>query len=117
MTSPPAKDSSALTISATDLSKRFNREWIFRRLNYEFSSGKRYAITGPNGSGKTTLIKLLTRLYPPTSGRILLDGRDLQEWDEVALRQRIGVIFQDFVRYHLTAAENIAVGRIEARGG
>ncbi|HSK79435.1 MAG TPA: ATP-binding cassette domain-containing protein, partial [Thermoanaerobaculia bacterium] len=64
---------------------------------------------------KTTLVKLLARLYDPDEGRILLDGHDLREYDVEALRAHIGVIFQDFVRYHLTAAENIAVGRIEAR--
>ena len=65
---------------------------------------------GENGSGKTTLIKLLTRLYEPTAGRILLDGRDLAEWDEAALRERIGVIFQDFARYQML------VGRERGRG-
>ena len=70
---------------------------------------------GENGAGKTTLVKLLARLYDPDEGRILLDGHDLREYDLVALRANIGVIFQDFVRYHLTAADNIAVGRIEAR--
>ncbi|MEO8505524.1 MAG: ATP-binding cassette domain-containing protein, partial [Acidobacteriota bacterium] len=70
---------------------------------------------GENGAGKTTLVKLLARLYDPDEGRILLDGEDLRRYDLAALRAHIGVIFQDFVRYHLTAAENIAVGRIEAR--
>ena len=70
---------------------------------------------GENGAGKTTLVKLLARLYDPDEGRILLDGHDLREYDLDELRANIGVIFQDFVRYHLTAAENIAVGRIEAR--
>ena len=65
---------------------------------------------GENGSGKTTLIKLLTRLYQPTSGRILLDGRDLAEWDEQALRERIGVIFQDFTRYQMLVGENVGAG-------
>jgi ABC-type multidrug transport system fused ATPase/permease subunit len=65
---------------------------------------------GANGSGKTTLIKLITRLYVPTTGRILLDGRDLKEWDENALRRRFGVIFQDFVRYQLLVGENIGAG-------
>ena len=69
---------------------------------------------GPNGAGKTTLIKLLTRLYDPTEGQITLDGVDLREYDPRGLRQRIGVIFQDFVRYHLQAAENVGFGQIEA---
>jgi len=73
------------------------------------------ALVGENGAGKTTLVKLLSRLYDPDEGRILLDGHDLREYDLNELRSNIGVIFQDFVRYHLTAAENIAVGRIEAR--
>ena len=72
--------------------------------------GRSLALVGANGSGKTTLIKLITRLYVPTSGRILLDGRDLAEWDEYALRQRFGVIFQDFVRYQLLVGENIGAG-------
>ncbi len=72
--------------------------------------GASLALVGENGSGKTTLIKLLTRLYPPTSGRILLDGRDLTEWDEQALRERIGVIFQDFTRYQMLVGENVGAG-------
>ncbi len=72
--------------------------------------GASLALVGENGSGKTTLIKLLTRLYAPTAGRILLDGRDLQEWDEVALRERIGVIFQDFARYQMLVGENVGAG-------
>ena len=76
--------------------------------------GRKLALVGHNGSGKTTLIKLLTRLYEPTQGRILLDGRDLREWDVLALRRRIGVIFQDFVRYQFTVGENIGVGDVDA---
>ena len=72
--------------------------------------GEKLAIVGDNGSGKTTLIKLLTRLYEPTRGRILLDGLDLHEWDRDVLHRRIGVIFQDFVRYQLTVGENIGAG-------
>jgi ATP-binding cassette, subfamily B, bacterial len=72
--------------------------------------GTSVALVGENGSGKTTLIKLLTRLYTPTSGRIRLDGQDLAEWDETALRERIGVIFQDFARYQLLVGENVGAG-------
>jgi ABC-type multidrug transport system fused ATPase/permease subunit len=74
--------------------------------------GERLALVGHNGSGKTTLVKLLTGLYTPQEGRILLDGRDLREWNPEALRQRIGVIFQDFVRYQFTVGENIGVGDV-----
>jgi len=76
--------------------------------------GESLAMVGQNGSGKTTLIKLLTRLYEPTRGRILLDGLDLKEWDETALRQRIGVIFQDFARYQMLVGENIGAGDVRA---
>ncbi|GAC1693210.1 MAG: ABC transporter ATP-binding protein [Steroidobacteraceae bacterium] len=72
--------------------------------------GESLALVGENGSGKTTLIKLLTRLYAPTSGRILLDGQDLATWDETALRERIGVIFQDFARYQMLVGENVGAG-------
>jgi ABC-type bacteriocin/lantibiotic exporters, contain an N-terminal double-glycine peptidase domain len=72
------------------------------------------ALVGENGAGKTTLVKLLARLYDPDEGRILLDGRDLRDYDLDDLRANMGVIFQDFVRYHLTAGENIGVGLVEA---
>lgn len=90
--------------------------WAVRHLSFTLRAGEVLALVGENGAGKTTLVKLLARLYDPDEGRILLDGRDLREYDLAALRGRVGVIFQDFVHYHLTAAENIAVGRIEARG-
>ncbi len=76
--------------------------------------GQSLALVGQNGSGKTTLIKLLTRLYQPTRGRILLDGLDLNDWDETTLRQRIGVIFQDFARYQMLVGENIGAGDVRA---
>jgi ATP-binding cassette subfamily B protein len=76
--------------------------------------GESLALVGQNGSGKTTLIKLLTRLYQPTRGRILLDGLDLEKWDESTLRQRIGVIFQDFARYQMMVGENIGAGDVRA---
>jgi ATP-binding cassette subfamily B protein len=75
--------------------------------------GKKLALVGENGAGKTTLIKLLTRLYDPTAGRITLDGLDLARWDPDALRSRIGVIFQDFIRYQLKVGENIGAGDVE----
>jgi ATP-binding cassette subfamily B protein len=89
--------------------------WAVRHLNFTLHAGEVLALVGENGAGKTTLVKLLARLYDPDEGRILLDGHDLREYDLDELRANLGVIFQDFVRYHLTAAENIAVGRIEAR--
>jgi ATP-binding cassette subfamily B protein len=88
--------------------------WAVRNLTFTLHAGEVLALVGENGAGKTTLVKLLARLYDPDEGRILLDGRDLREYDLGSLRANIGVIFQDFVRYHMTAAENIAVGRIEA---
>jgi len=81
-------------------------------ISLQVRPGQSLALVGENGSGKTTLIKLLTRLYDPTAGRILLDGRDLQEWDVEALRQRIGVIFQDFGRYQFSVGENIGAGDV-----
>ena len=81
-------------------------------IDLHIKPGESLALVGENGSGKTTLIKLLTRLYSPTSGRILLDGQDLREWDEAALRDRIGVIFQDFTRYQLMLGENIGAGDV-----
>ena len=82
-------------------------------LSLHIKAGESLAIVGENGSGKTTLIKLLTRLYSPTSGRILLEGLDLQEWDIDALRYKIGVIFQDFSRYQLKVGDNIGIGDVE----
>ena len=89
--------------------------WAVRHLSFTLHAGEVVALVGENGAGKTTLVKLLTRLYDPDEGRILLDGHDLREYDLDALRGNMGVIFQDFVRYNLSAADNIAVGRIEAR--
>jgi len=88
--------------------------WALRNLDFELRAGEVLALVGENGAGKTTLVKLLARLYDPDEGRILLDGRDLRDYNLEDLRANIGVIFQDFVRYHLTVAENIGVGQITA---
>ena len=90
-------------------------EWAVRDLSFTLKAGETLALVGENGAGKTTLVKLLARLYDPDEGRITLDGHDLRAFDPQALRAAMGVIFQDFVRYALTAGDNIAVGRIEAR--
>ncbi|MCS7210929.1 MAG: ABC transporter ATP-binding protein, partial [Chloroherpetonaceae bacterium] len=89
--------------------------WALRNLSFELRAGEKLALVGKNGAGKTTITKLLLRLYEPTEGRILLDGYDLREYSPEELRKRIGVIFQDFIRYQMTAAINIAVGEIELR--
>lgn len=89
--------------------------WAVRHMTFELRAGEVLALVGENGAGKTTLVKLLARLYDPDEGRILLDGHDLRAYALDDLRGNVGVIFQDFVRYHLTAGENIAVGRIDAR--
>jgi ATP-binding cassette subfamily B protein len=86
---------------------------ILDRLNLCIYPGERVALIGENGQGKTTIVKLITRLYDPTQGQILLDGVDLREYSLEHLYREIGVIFQDFMRYEMTARENIAVGQIE----
>ncbi|MBL8981198.1 MAG: ABC transporter ATP-binding protein [Gemmatimonadetes bacterium] len=87
--------------------------WAVRHLSFSIAPGERIALVGENGAGKTTLTKLLARLYDPTEGRILLDGRDLREYDLASVRRAIGVIFQDFVRYDMRVAENVGVGEID----
>ncbi|MGV3694769.1 MAG: ABC transporter ATP-binding protein [Paracoccus marcusii] len=90
-------------------------DWAIRGMTLELRAGETVALVGENGAGKTTIVKLLARLYDPDEGRITLDGRDLRDYDLDQLRGTVGVIFQDFVRYAVTAAENIAIGRIDAR--
>ncbi|WP_043527670.1 ABC transporter ATP-binding protein [Litchfieldella xinjiangensis] len=89
-------------------------EPVLQDIDLHLRPGESLALVGENGSGKTTLIKLLTRLYAPSEGRILLDGSDLSDWELATLRRRIGVIFQDFVRYQLPVGENLGVGDVDA---
>jgi len=89
--------------------------WANRHLNFTLYTGEKLALVGENGAGKTTLIKLLARLYDPVEGRILLDGYDLREYDLKELRMNIGVIFQDYIRYQMTVAQNVAVGNVDEK--
>ncbi|MDB5506069.1 MAG: transporter ATP-binding protein [Devosia sp.] len=93
-----------------------SERWITRNLNFTIGAGETVALVGENGAGKTTIVKLLTRLYDADEGRITIDGIDLKDFAGTDLRANIGVIFQDFLRYAMTARENIGVGRIEASG-
>jgi ATP-binding cassette, subfamily B, bacterial len=90
--------------------------WAVRNLSFTLRAGEVLALVGENGAGKTTVVKLLARLYDPDEGRILLDGHDLRNYDLEELRSNLGVIFQDFVRYNFTVSDNIAAGKISARG-
>ena len=88
------------------------KDWALREVSVFIPQGQSLALVGQNGAGKTTFIKLLTRLYAPTEGRVLLDGRDLRDWDEAELRQRVGVIFQDFNHYQFAVRENVGFGSV-----
>jgi ATP-binding cassette subfamily B protein len=89
-----------------------NSRRVLDSINFQLHTNERLALIGENGQGKTTIVKLITRLYDPTEGQILLDGVDLRDYDLEDLHREIGVIFQDFMRYEMTARENIAIGRI-----
>ncbi len=88
-------------------------KWVLRDVDLFVPDGQSIALVGQNGAGKTTFVKLVTRLYEPTEGRILLDGKDLQEWDRDRLLARFGVVFQDFNQYQLKVRENVGVGSVE----
>jgi ATP-binding cassette subfamily B protein len=126
--SAPADDRAALPaekgIRFENVGFRYpgQEKWALKNLNLFIPQGQSLALVGHNGAGKTTFIKLLTRLYQPSEGRVLLDGRDLRDWDEDALRSRIGVVFQDFNQYQLKLRENVGFGSVanledEARMG
>jgi ATP-binding cassette subfamily B protein len=91
-------------------------DWVLRHVNLFIPHGQSVALVGENGAGKTTLVKLLTRLYRPTEGRILLDGKDLADWDLAALHARFAVVFQDFNQYQLEVRQNVGLGSIEHIG-
>lgn len=88
-------------------------KWVFRDVSLFIPRGQSVAVVGQNGAGKTTLVKLITRLYQPTEGRVFLDGKDLRDWDERALLDRFGVVFQDFNQYQLMLRENVGVGSVK----
>jgi ATP-binding cassette subfamily B protein len=87
--------------------------WALRHIDLSIPSGESLALVGENGAGKTTLVKLLTRLYEPSEGRIVLDGRDLRQWEPGELRRRFGVLFQDYNQYQLQVRENVGLGSID----
>jgi ATP-binding cassette subfamily B protein len=89
-----------------------SEQYAIKNLNFTLKAGESLALVGENGAGKTTFVKLLARLYEPTEGRILWDGIDIQDFDYEEYRTKIGVIFQDFVKFMFTAKENIFVGNI-----
>jgi ATP-binding cassette subfamily B protein len=105
-------------IRLEDVSFRYpgKSDWVLRHVDLFIPRGQSVALVGQNGAGKTTLVKLVTRLYRPTEGRVLLDGKDLEAWDDDALLARFGVVFQDFNRYQLKLRENVGVGSVEHLG-
>lgn len=90
--------------------------WILKDVSFHVPAGAKMALVGQNGAGKTTIVKLLARLYDPTKGRVLLDGKDLRDYDLPDFRSSVSVVFQDFFRYDISAADNVGLGRVEAIG-
>jgi ATP-binding cassette subfamily B protein len=112
---PPALPAAAKGIVLEDVGFHYPGKdvWALRHLNLSIPAGESLALVGVNGAGKTTLVKLLTRLYEPSEGRIWLDGRDLQAWDLGDLRSRFGVLFQDYNQYQLKVRENVGLGSVD----
>lgn len=109
----PKKTRKGFTFEKVGFQYPNSEAWVLRNLSFHLHAGEKLALVGENGAGKTTLVKLLARLYEPTEGRILLDGIDIKEYSLPDLRKAIGIIFQDFVRFDMTASENIAIGKIQ----
>ncbi|MEZ4683632.1 MAG: ATP-binding cassette domain-containing protein [Caldilineaceae bacterium] len=103
----------ATILELQNISKSYGGALALTEVDFHLLPGEVHGLVGENGAGKTTLIKLLARFYDPTDGEILLDGRDLRSYELADLRRQIGVIFQDFTRYDLTAKENIGFGQVE----
>ncbi len=112
---PPSKEEAGIRFEQVGFRYPGKTTWALRDLNLVIPRGRSLALVGHNGAGKTTFIKLLTRLYEPTEGRILLDGKDLRDWDVDELRHRMGVVFQDFNQYQLTVRENVGFGSVPHR--
>jgi len=125
---PPAALATTATTATTDAGEKGIRlenvsfrypgqakddKWVLRNVDLFIPRGQSVALVGQNGAGKTTLVKLVTRLYEPTEGRVLLDGKDLREWDRSELLARFGVVFQDFNQYQLKLRENVGVGSVQ----
>ena len=111
----PATRSRGASIAFEDVGFRYpgNDAWALRHIDVRIAPGESLALVGHNGAGKTTFIKLLTGLYQPSEGRILVDGKDVRDWDKEALRRRIGVVFQDFNQYQLALRENVGLGSVD----
>ncbi len=109
---PPLDPTKGLEVRNLSFKYQGREEWALRNVSFYIRPDEKVALVGENGSGKTTLIKLLTRLYDPTEGDILYQGRNLKDWDLDELRLKVGVIFQDFVRYQLTLRDNVGFGSV-----
>ena len=112
-TANPTPTSTAIQFEGVGFRYPGKTEWALRHIDLTIPSGESLALVGQNGAGKTTFVKLLTRLYEPTEGRIVFGGRDLRDWDPDLLRQRFGVLFQDYNQYQLKVRENVGLGSVD----
>ena len=112
----PAEIKEGIVFENVSFKYQNSEQWAIRNLSFRLTAGEKLALVGENGAGKTTLVKLLARLYEPTEGRILLDGIDIKEINLKELRDNIGIIFQDYIRFQMKASENIAIGNINRLG-